>query len=394
MSNFITNYHWRTKDLSRWAKDWFDEKILGIGELDGLKVESVSAFEGDCELGMRKAKLITIYDLKMTVRWAGGGSSGTLTIPEISHDMAETDYVFEGALDAGGKAETESRAKKTLGPALCKIFQAFPKAIIDEHGAGFYKENGLSPAGTPAQSGTSTPQPPAANLQTKSAPTAAPVPTDTQTAKSSKGNVVNTSSVRIDGQFMCSASDLFDFLTDETKIPMWSRNPAKMKPEVGAEMSLFGGNVTGEVISVDRPKEVVTTWRAPTWPAGHFGKLKTSLTEGSDSTKLELHLTGVPVGTEEETERNLDIFYLRSLKQIGLATASASSAPVPSSINSASRHARRRSSSPPEFPTPAIPPSRWSLVLTSAIPMSLSLGLILALAVAIWKGPTGDPWRT
>ncbi|KAA1104439.1 hypothetical protein PGT21_023522 [Puccinia graminis f. sp. tritici] len=393
MSNFITNYHWRTKDLSRWAKDWFDEKLLSIGEQDGLKVESVSTFEGDCELGMRKAKLITIYDLRMTVRWSGHGTGGTLTIPEISHDMTESDYVFDGALDSGGKPEIESRAKKSLGPAMCKIFQAFPKAIIDEHGAGFYKENGLSPAGTPGGSGTTTPQPSAANLQTKSAPTAAPVPADDPSTKSNKGNVVNTSSVRIDGQFMCSASDLFDFLTDESKIPMWSRNPAKMKPEVGAEMSLFGGNVTGKVISVDRPKEMITTWRAPTWPAGHFGKLKTSLTEGSDSTKLELHLTGVPVGTEEETERNLDIFYLRSLKQIGLATTSNFSSahslkPLPQI-----RPRRRRSSSPPDFPTPVIPPSRWSLLLTSAIPMSLSIGLILALGLAIWKGPTGDSWR-
>ncbi|KAH9450849.1 hypothetical protein MJO28_009687 [Puccinia striiformis f. sp. tritici] len=396
MSNFITNYHWRTKDLSRWAKDWFDEKLLSIGELDGLKLESVSSFEGDCELGMRKAKLITIYDLRMTVRWTGHGSSGSFTIPEISHDMDDSDYVFDATLDSGSKSEIESRAKKNLCPAMCQVFQSFPKAIVEAHGPGFYKENGLSPSGTPGGgSGATTPQPAGATtLQTKSAPTAAPVPIDDPTTKTSKGNVVNTSSVRIDGQFMCSASDLFDFLTDESKIPMWSRNPAKMKPEVGAEMSLFGGNVIGKVINVDRPKEVVTTWRAPTWPAGHFGQLKTTLVEGSDSTKLELHLTGVPVGTEEETERNLDIFYLRSLKQIGLANNSTSS--DYSSINQSSeqrRRQRRRSSSPPEFPTPIVPPSRWSLLLTSAIPMSLSIGLILGLALAIWKGPTGDPWR-
>jgi hypothetical protein len=63
----------------------------------------------------------------MTVRWSGHGTGGTLTIPEISHDMTESDYVFDGALDSGGKPEIESRAKKSLGPAMCKIFQAFPK---------------------------------------------------------------------------------------------------------------------------------------------------------------------------------------------------------------------------------------------------------------------------
>jgi activator of HSP90 ATPase len=29
--------------------------------VDGLKIDSVSTFEGDCELGMRKAKFVTNY---------------------------------------------------------------------------------------------------------------------------------------------------------------------------------------------------------------------------------------------------------------------------------------------------------------------------------------------
>ncbi|MBW0464834.1 hypothetical protein O181_004549 [Austropuccinia psidii MF-1] len=383
MSNFITNYHWRTKDLSKWAKDWLEENLVAIGELEGMKIDNVSTVEGDCELGMRKAKLITIYDLRVSVRWSGSGTAGTLTIPEISHDMEETDYVFESSLDSDGKPELESRAKKLLGQAMCKVFQAFPKAIVETHGAGFYKDNGISPSGTPLTSGTSTP---ATNLQTKSAPTTAPVPVVDPLAKSNNTKTINTTNIRIEAQFMSSASDLFDVLTDEEKIPTWSRNTAQMKLEIGGEMSLFGGNIKGKVLSVDRPKEFVTTWRAPTWPADHYGKLKTKLTEGSDSTKLELYLTGVPVGTEEETERNLDIFYLRSLKQIGLATAS-------DSINFPMHTRRRRSPSPPEYPTPIVIPSKWSLLLTSAIPMSLSIGLIFTMGLAIWKGPTGDSWR-
>lgn len=57
-------------------------------------------------------------------------------------------------------------------------------------------------------------------------------------------------------------------MPSQAKIPMWSRNPAKMKPEVGAEMSLFGGNISGKVTAVTRPTSVVCDWRAPTWPAG------------------------------------------------------------------------------------------------------------------------------
>jgi len=51
---------------------------------------------------------------------------------------------------------------------------------------------------------------------------------------------------------------------------MWTRNPAKMSPEVGSEMELFGGNIRGKVQTVEAPKKIVTSWRAPTWPEGEF----------------------------------------------------------------------------------------------------------------------------
>lgn len=41
-----------------------------------------------------------------------------------------------------------------------------------------------------------------------------------------------------------------------------------MKPEKGAEMALFGGNIKGEVVDVDPPTSFATTWRAPNWPEG------------------------------------------------------------------------------------------------------------------------------
>lgn len=39
---------------------------------------------------------------------------------------------------------------------------------------------------------------------------------------------------------MQAAADLFDLLTNDQKVPSWSRNKATIKPEVGAEVSLFG----------------------------------------------------------------------------------------------------------------------------------------------------------
>lgn len=62
----------------------------------------------------------------------------------------------------------------------------------------------------------------------------------------------------------------------------------QIEPKEGADVSLFGGNIVGKIVSVDKPKSLVMTWRAPTWPTGHFGKLKMTFDQGSASTTLKL----------------------------------------------------------------------------------------------------------
>lgn len=55
------------------------------------------------------------------------------------------------------------------------------------------------------------------------------------------------------------------------------------------------------------------TWalNSPSWPEGHEGILTVSLDQGSDSTKVEFRLEGVPKGKEREIESNLQAFYIR-----------------------------------------------------------------------------------
>lgn len=56
----------------------------------------------------------------------------------------------------------------------------------------------------------------------------------------------------------------------------------------------LGGNITGKVLSVHAPNHFTQSWRAPTWPEGHYGKLTVTLDQGSASTKLSIELDGVP----------------------------------------------------------------------------------------------------
>ena len=90
----IKNWHWRTKgvepyvppaldgqpasgcplarpnslmlsDSHRWSKEWFAKELTGV-EASGCSIVEVKDVEGDAELGMRKSKLVTIYDQKVS----------------------------------------------------------------------------------------------------------------------------------------------------------------------------------------------------------------------------------------------------------------------------------------------------------------------------------------
>jgi activator of HSP90 ATPase len=82
----------------------------------------------------------------------------------------------------------------------------------------------------------------------------------------------STSKVEVNAQLQASAEDIWGLLTDEKRIPMWSRSNAKMilKPE--GEYELFGGNVRGKVQVVEQPTKLVQSWQTKNgqWPSGEL----------------------------------------------------------------------------------------------------------------------------
>ncbi|GAA6048923.1 hypothetical protein JCM3770_007121 [Rhodotorula araucariae] len=383
LSSGIKNWHWRTKGVEGWAKEWFISNLTGV-EADGVSIEEVTDVEGDCELGRRKSKLLTIYDTRITMRWtatdkAGEAVTGTLVAPEVAHDMEEDEYRFEATLTAGSGAEAEaflSTAKKALANKLRSKFQQFPKDMIAVHGADLLVDVESPSAST---SGASTPAPSSAPTASSSAPSL-----PAASSKPAAPAKLNTATVRASGEFQCDAETLFDFLTNAQKIPAWTRNPAQMAPEVGTDVALFGGNIRGKVEKVERPKAFTMTWRAPTWPENHFGTLETTLEQGSNSTTLSLKLTGVPVGKEDETESNLHGYYIRGLQSIGLGLPS-SSAPSSSTRSPATPAAAQKAKR--AAPAQSSLMNRWTLVNVGSF--AASVGLLAAFGAALYFGPNG-----
>jgi len=188
---------------------------------------------------------------------------------EVAHDMDEDDYRFEASVSGSGK-EADAfylTAKRALADKLRPKFQQFPKDMIATHGKDLIADaeaaSSAENSGANTPSSSSTPAPSSSTKTTSSS---------TKSSSSSKpaSSSISTAIVRATGEFQADAATLWDFLTSADKLPMWTRNPAKMSPEVGSEMELFGGNIRGKVQTVEAPKKIVTSWRAPTWPEGEF----------------------------------------------------------------------------------------------------------------------------
>lgn len=109
-------------------------------------------------------------------------------------------------------------AKKQLPAALEAKFNAFPAAIVDTHGKD------LTVSADPSRQGS--PAPAAAPAAKPTGDAALKKKADGAGVAKSGGHAVNTTTLSVDAQFMASADDLFGLLSDEKRIPQWTRAPA------------------------------------------------------------------------------------------------------------------------------------------------------------------------
>lgn len=112
-------------------------------------------------------------------------------------------------------------AKARLPVALEAKLSEFPSAIINTHGKDLTVSADPSRSGTPAPAASSA------------APSGAATPASTAAAskpavKKPEAKAVNTATISVDGAFMASGDDLFSILTDEKRIPAWTRAPAQV----------------------------------------------------------------------------------------------------------------------------------------------------------------------
>lgn len=140
----------------------------------------------------------------------------------------------------------------------------------------------------------------------------------TTTTTSGGGKLVNTVSINETTEFRTTAEELFLTFTDPQRIAAFTRAPPKTfegaKP--GGKFEIFGGNVSGEYVTLDSPKNITQKWRLAQWPQGHYSTLSIHFDQNDIDhvTNMRVQWDGVPVGQEDVTKTNWDNYYIRSIK--------------------------------------------------------------------------------
>ncbi|KAI9092189.1 activator of Hsp90 ATPase [Phlyctochytrium arcticum] len=305
----VNNWHWVEKNCMPWAKEYFNDQLPGTTvESDGVKVEikEVTDLSGDADINQRKGKIITIFDIALTVTWEGTvGESltkGKVVIPEYMHDTDPDDIVFDVSVDKTNLQSDKVKAvvKKDLTKVLRQKMVQFHKDLKETH----LKDVIIAPEhmkGHPVLQ-TYRPKPPA------------PTTASSSSSTTSTGVIGGLTAIDQSIEFVASAHDIFETLLDKQRVQAWTRGKADISPEVGSSFSLFDGNISGTIAEVVPDKKIVQKWRLKSWPAGHFSTVTMTLEEGTDNVVLKIKQTEVPIGEKDITENNWKNYYWNSIK--------------------------------------------------------------------------------
>lgn len=314
----VNNWHWTEKNATGWSKD----KLRSL--LEGLKIEDddycceikeVTSLDGEASANNRKAKLIFFYEWVIKATWEGylkgseASFKGKLSIPNLSDENDADEVDVEVTADTD-KDDTAYKVKEYLRlNGVGKIrhqVSTYIKELKEEFSQGM-----ILPAkeGT-TNSKTSTNTSKSTNIHKEVI--SQPVSTSSER---SLGVKIHCKKIKDKETFKCQAGDIYRALTEKEMVRAFTRGDATIDAEPGGQFSMFGGNISGEIKTLEPFTLIKMRWRYKTWPDEHYSDVTIKLDEKEDCTELSLTQTGVPESDHERTRQGWRDHYWEAIKQ-------------------------------------------------------------------------------
>jgi len=291
----VNNWHWTECNCTNWSKEkltnLFSNLIFKEDSESSLKTTKVDSIGGDVTVGTRKGKIYYIYELDIKITWEGTLKGKTYTgkidMPSIESDESD----FEVTVNSEEKSKESTIFTDYLkGSGISTIkskFQEFLDLLKQEHAEKILKKV------------------PTTEQKTEDAtPARSILPTSVSSAtnssdKQQKKKDENTSKVHLNHSFNAPPIEIYRAHLDAPRIAACTQSACQIEPKEGSKFSMFGGNVTGEIVRLDSPNKIVQKWRFNNWTPGLFSEVVLQFDEQNGGTRVSLTQTGVPVDDVE-----------------------------------------------------------------------------------------------
>lgn len=318
MSRNPGNWHWTSKDCRPWTKEYFSKELIISKEKNGFLVSIIklTECEGDVDISMRKGKIITIFDLKISLEFSGKLPNGmdvfgSIIIPEVAHDI--DDYTFEIEIFSETKENQiiKNFIKSEITPEIKKRLKLLGNALIEAHGKDVLLSVDKNVPSKPSI-------PIACHTISQNGLNSNGVTNNIKSVEKNekKTSIINTIMITDNIDFQASASELYITFIDHSRLKAWTGSLPVVDPKVGGKFSLFGGNVQGEFIELVESQKITQKWRLMIWPQDHYAVLSLTFDQHTNGTMLRMKMSDVPVGQEDVVKSNFLEYYIKPIKTI------------------------------------------------------------------------------
>lgn len=295
----VHNWHWAETDCMQWSRDLLSKLLSDHTILNGegnlfIKTKKIEKVEGEAYVNVRKGKIIPGYELSVSINWQGEVKDGDGKSLLIADGVVEVPYISDENADEDPDLRVIVKDEGPIGRRLKDAFLIKGKEFVLKQirvyvdamakGGPAKEELEVRKVNPKAAGAAATAAAPAQ----AAAPPAAPVK---KVEKKKEG----FKTIKMTEKFSCRAMNMYEILMDENRWKGFTQSNAKISKEVGGEISIFDGSVTGTNLELQEGKLIVQKWRFGSWPDGLHSTVRLVLEEPEPGvTVVKLTQTDVP----------------------------------------------------------------------------------------------------